>query len=51
MTPVCEKEAPKPFSERAGLSSNRIKFSGKAVGAYRCGRLGGHKLGLFKPGH
>jgi hypothetical protein len=48
---VCENEAPKPFSKGAGLSSNRIEFSGKAIGAYRCGRFGGHKLGLLKPAH
>jgi hypothetical protein len=51
MAPVRENKAPEPFPKDAGLCSNSVEFSGQAIGAYRCGRFGGHKLGLLKPSH
>ena len=46
-----ENEDAEPFPEGAGLSSNSVEFSWKTIGAYRCGRLRGNKIGLLKPSH
>jgi len=51
MASVRKNEGAEPFPEGAGLRSNRVEFSWKTIGAYRCGRLGWHKLGLLKPSH
>ena len=45
-----EHEGAKPFPEDAGLSCDRIKFAGNAIGPYGCGCLGLEQLGLLEPG-